>query len=92
MLSTVDDLLKFAHILMYSFQWKDGLPAGYLKPQTLQNMWSLVDKTKKNQYAEGGYGWGWMVCFGASHALSEVRVLPYRLSPFAGLAWQCTAC
>ncbi|XP_055346819.1 serine beta-lactamase-like protein LACTB, mitochondrial [Paramacrobiotus metropolitanus] len=61
LLSTVTDLLKFAHVLIYSFQWKEGLPVGYLKPATLQNMWTLVDKTKKNQYAEGGYGMGWCV-------------------------------
>ncbi|OQV17984.1 Serine beta-lactamase-like protein LACTB, mitochondrial [Hypsibius exemplaris] len=61
LLSTAGDLLKFAHLLLSSYQHTKEPSPGYLKSSTLKALWSLVDKTKKDEYADKGYGMGWMV-------------------------------
>jgi len=57
--STVGDLLKFGNAMLYSYQWKpnfklvdeqvsnQSIPPGYLKPETVQAMWSVVPQTKE---------------------------------------------
>ena len=66
MVSTVQDLLKFGNAMLYSYQYRTGADAdssnklpGYLKPETLQKMWSPVIKTKCSWIEDGAYGMGW---------------------------------
>ncbi|KAK6184879.1 hypothetical protein SNE40_007241 [Patella caerulea] len=62
-LSTVGDLLKFAHIMLYSLQanQSNSKKSGYLKADTMKTIWTLVDNTKINWDKDGGYGMGWGV-------------------------------
>lgn len=44
------------HLLLYAYQSPDdSQPAGYLKSSTIKAIWSLVDKTKKDEHADNGY-------------------------------------
>ncbi|CAB3373142.1 Hypothetical predicted protein [Cloeon dipterum] len=78
--STVGDLLKFGNAMLYSYQWQPnttetsatdqkvsvpGLPPGFLNPETVREMWTVVpvtkQKNKSQRYRENGYGLGWQV-------------------------------
>ncbi|KAM3609830.1 uncharacterized protein V6R79_020912 [Siganus canaliculatus] len=65
-LSTVSDLLLFGNALLYSYQvahLKDteGLLPGFLKPQTVIELWAPVDKTEASWDKDGLYAQGWLV-------------------------------
>lgn len=65
-LSTVGDLLLFGNALLYSFQvahLKDteGLLPGFLKPQTITDLWAPADKTEASWDKDGLYAQGWLV-------------------------------
>ncbi|XP_034735358.1 serine beta-lactamase-like protein LACTB, mitochondrial isoform X1 [Etheostoma cragini] len=65
-LSTVGDLLLFGNTLLYSYQvahlkdTKDLLP-GFLKPQTVIDLWAPVDRTEASWDKDGLYAQGWLV-------------------------------
>ncbi|XP_012726881.2 serine beta-lactamase-like protein LACTB, mitochondrial isoform X1 [Fundulus heteroclitus] len=65
-LSTVGDLLLFGNALLYSYQvalLKDteGLLPGFLKPKSVIELWTPVDKTEASWDKDGLYGQGWLV-------------------------------
>ncbi|XP_015234441.1 PREDICTED: serine beta-lactamase-like protein LACTB, mitochondrial [Cyprinodon variegatus] len=65
-LSTVGDLLLFGNALLYSYQvaqLKDtkGLLPGFLKPESVIELWTPVDKTEASWDKDGLYGQGWLV-------------------------------
>ncbi|MBN3301350.1 LACTB protein, partial [Amia calva] len=65
-LSTVGDLLVFGNAMLYSYQMaqlKDsrGLLPGYLKPETVQTMWTPVERTEGSWDKDGQYAMGWLV-------------------------------
>ncbi|KAM9351653.1 serine beta-lactamase-like protein LACTB, mitochondrial [Symphorus nematophorus] len=65
-LSTVGDLLIFGNALLYSYQvahLKDieGLLPGFLKPQTVIDLWAPVDRTEASWDKDGLYAQGWLV-------------------------------
>ncbi|KAE8296302.1 Serine beta-lactamase-like protein LACTB, mitochondrial [Larimichthys crocea] len=65
-LSTVGDLLLFGNALLYSYQvahLKDteGLLPGFLKPQTVIDLWAPVDRTEASWDKDGLYAQGWLV-------------------------------
>ncbi|KAM4040021.1 serine beta-lactamase-like protein LACTB, mitochondrial [Anomaloglossus baeobatrachus] len=60
-LSTVNDLLRFGNVLLYSYQAKETstiLP-GYLKPDTISMMWKQVPNTEMSWDRDGKYAMGW---------------------------------
>ncbi|XP_044135740.1 serine beta-lactamase-like protein LACTB, mitochondrial [Bufo gargarizans] len=60
-LSTVNDLMRFGNVLLYSYQAKDtttGLP-GYLKADTVSMMWRQVSNTEMSWDKDGKYAMGW---------------------------------
>ncbi|XP_073508810.1 serine beta-lactamase-like protein LACTB, mitochondrial [Phyllobates terribilis] len=60
-LSTVNDLLRFGNVLLYSYQAKEAstmLP-GYLKPDTVSMMWKQVPNTEMSWDRDGKYAMGW---------------------------------
>ncbi|MEQ2264360.1 hypothetical protein XENORESO_002148 [Xenotaenia resolanae] len=65
-LSTVGDLLLFGNALLYSYQvaqlkdTEDFLP-GFLKPKSVIELWTPVDKTEASWDKDGLYGQGWLV-------------------------------
>ncbi|XP_062927069.1 serine beta-lactamase-like protein LACTB, mitochondrial [Mobula hypostoma] len=65
--STVQDLLKFGNVMLYSYQagqLQDGHQAllpGYLKPATMRMIWRPVEKTELNWDRDGSYAMGWGV-------------------------------
>ncbi|XP_049430858.1 serine beta-lactamase-like protein LACTB, mitochondrial isoform X2 [Epinephelus fuscoguttatus] len=65
-LSTVGDLLLFGNALLYSFQVAhlnntEGLLPGFLKPQTIIELWAPADKTEASWDKDGLYAQGWLV-------------------------------
>ncbi|XP_053318043.1 serine beta-lactamase-like protein LACTB, mitochondrial [Spea bombifrons] len=60
-LSTVNDLLTFGNVLLYSYQAKaaDRILPGYLKPDTVSMMWTQVPNTKMSWDRDGKYAMGW---------------------------------
>ena len=65
-LSTAGDLLLFGNALLYSYQLAqlkdpEGFLPGFLKPQTVLELWSPVDKTEGGWDKEGLYAQGWLV-------------------------------
>lgn len=65
-LSTVGDLLLFGNALLYSYQVAhledtEGLLPGFLKPKSVVELWSPVDKTEASWDKDGLYGQGWLV-------------------------------
>ncbi|KAM3925313.1 serine beta-lactamase-like protein LACTB, mitochondrial [Leptodactylus fuscus] len=59
-LSTVNDLLKFGNILLYSYQAKEtAMLPGYLKPETISMMWKQVPNTEMSWDKDGKYAMGW---------------------------------
>jgi len=69
-LSTVHDICHFANALLYSYQWtpQSGRPAGFLRPDTLQMMWSPVPGTQCTWDSDALYAMGWCVALPAVHA------------------------
>lgn len=65
-LSTVGDLLLFANAVLYSYQvahlkdTEDLLP-GFLKPQTVVDMWTPADRAEGAWDKDGRYAQGWLV-------------------------------
>ncbi|XP_059801946.1 serine beta-lactamase-like protein LACTB, mitochondrial [Hypanus sabinus] len=65
--STVQDLLKFGNVMLYSYQagqLQDGHQAllpGYLGPATMRMIWRPVGKTELNWDRDGSYAMGWGV-------------------------------
>ncbi|XP_069621680.1 serine beta-lactamase-like protein LACTB, mitochondrial [Ranitomeya imitator] len=60
-LSTVNDLLRFGNVLLYSYQAKETatmLP-GYLKADTVSMMWKQVPNTEMSWDRDGKYAMGW---------------------------------
>ncbi|XP_063782596.1 serine beta-lactamase-like protein LACTB, mitochondrial isoform X2 [Pseudophryne corroboree] len=60
-LSTVNDLLTFGNILLYSYQAQGTatiLP-GYLKPDTISMIWRPVPNTEMSWDKDGKYAMGW---------------------------------
>ncbi|XP_069701662.1 serine beta-lactamase-like protein LACTB, mitochondrial [Periplaneta americana] len=65
-LSTVGDLLHFGNAMLYSYQWRNDLdtklyPPGYLRFETLREMWTVQPKTTMKWGRSDGYGMGWVV-------------------------------
>ncbi|XP_053573275.1 serine beta-lactamase-like protein LACTB, mitochondrial isoform X2 [Bombina bombina] len=60
-LSTINDLLLFGNVLLYSYQTQDAphLLPGYLKPETISMMWSQVPNTEMSWDKDGKYAMGW---------------------------------
>ncbi|XP_055365428.1 serine beta-lactamase-like protein LACTB, mitochondrial isoform X2 [Betta splendens] len=65
-LSTAGDLLLFGNALLYSYQvahikdTESFLP-GFLKPQTVIDLWAPVDGTDPGWDKDGAYAQGWLV-------------------------------
>ncbi|XP_075064476.1 serine beta-lactamase-like protein LACTB, mitochondrial [Mixophyes fleayi] len=60
-LSTVNDLLMFGNVLLYSYQAQGTatvLP-GYLKPDTISMVWRQVPNTEMSWDKDGKYAMGW---------------------------------
>jgi len=68
-LSTVHDVCHFGNALLYSYQWtpQSGRPAGFLRPDTMQMMWSPVPGTRCSWDSDALYGMGWCVALPAVH-------------------------
>nr|XP_056722005.1 serine beta-lactamase-like protein LACTB, mitochondrial [Euleptes europaea] len=66
-LSTVGDLLKFGNAMLYGYQlgwWQNlapGLLPGYLKPGTIEMLWTAVPKTEASWSKDDRYGMAWQV-------------------------------
>ncbi|XP_048582210.1 serine beta-lactamase-like protein LACTB, mitochondrial isoform X2 [Nematostella vectensis] len=62
-ISTAEDLVKFGNALLYARQANDQSPPGFLKQETVKEMWALVEATrgKVGTGEKGWYGWGWYV-------------------------------
>ncbi|XP_075998002.1 serine beta-lactamase-like protein LACTB, mitochondrial isoform X2 [Genypterus blacodes] len=65
-LSTAGDLLLFGNALLYSYQvanLKDtrGLLPGFLKPQTVLELWAPAERTAVSWDKDGLYAQGWVV-------------------------------
>ncbi|XP_033100582.1 serine beta-lactamase-like protein LACTB, mitochondrial [Anneissia japonica] len=65
-ISNAPDLVKFGNAMLYSYQYNANHQAncvlpGYLKPETITNVWTQVDNTKCTWDSEGSYGMGWCV-------------------------------
>ncbi|XP_029992060.1 serine beta-lactamase-like protein LACTB, mitochondrial isoform X2 [Sphaeramia orbicularis] len=65
-LSTAGDLLLFGDALLYSYQLAhlkdtEGLLPGFLKPQSVLDLWAPVDKTEATWDKDGRYAQGWLV-------------------------------
>ncbi|KAG8576352.1 hypothetical protein GDO81_009832 [Engystomops pustulosus] len=60
-LSTVNDLLRFGNVLLYSYQAKEKstMLSGYLKPDTVSTMWRQVPNTEMSWDRDGKYAMGW---------------------------------
>lgn len=60
-LSTVNDLLRFGNVLLYSYQAKEmaNMLPGYLKPGTVSLMWKQVPNTEMSWDRDGKYAMGW---------------------------------
>lgn len=69
-LSTVHDLCHFGNSLLYSYQWtpQSGLPAGVLRPDTVQMIWSPVPGTRVGRDGDTLYAMGWCVVPPVVHA------------------------
>jgi len=69
-LSTVHDLCHFGNALLYSYQWtsQSGQPMGYLRPDTVQMMWSPVSGTRQSPDSDEAYAMGWCVTQPVVHA------------------------
>lgn len=69
-LSTVYDLCHFGNALLYSYQWtsQSGRPAGFLRPDTVQMMWSPVSGTRCTWDSGASYAMGWCVVPPVAHA------------------------
>ncbi|XP_069759054.1 serine beta-lactamase-like protein LACTB, mitochondrial [Narcine bancroftii] len=68
-ISTVQDLLKFGNVMLYSYQAQppqNELP-GYLRPATMRMIWSPVGKTELNWDKNGSYAMGWGVVEQGQH-------------------------
>ncbi|XP_071942426.1 serine beta-lactamase-like protein LACTB, mitochondrial [Antedon mediterranea] len=65
-ISNAPDLVKFGNAMLYSSQYNSNnqdcnvLP-GYLKPETIKNVWTPVKNTKCSWDSDGFYGMGWCV-------------------------------
>lgn len=66
-LSTVGDLLKFGNAMLYSYQLgqlkppSTGLLPGYLKPSTVEMMWTAVSNTEPSSDKDIKFGMAWFV-------------------------------
>ncbi|XP_060115980.1 serine beta-lactamase-like protein LACTB, mitochondrial [Heteronotia binoei] len=66
-LSTVGDLLKFGNAMLYGYQLRQretlpaGLLPGYLKPGTIEMLWTAVPKTETSWSQDDKYGMAWQV-------------------------------
>ncbi|XP_032871029.1 serine beta-lactamase-like protein LACTB, mitochondrial [Amblyraja radiata] len=64
-LSTVQDLLKFGNVMLYSSQVEEEgqqtLLLGYLRPATMSMIWSPVERTELSWDRDGSYAMGWGV-------------------------------
>ncbi|KAK0399519.1 hypothetical protein QR680_003090 [Steinernema hermaphroditum] len=60
LLSNVHDLLKFANVMLYSYQSdENSMPAPFLKTETVQKLWKgEVNSSEKNKLVMYGLGWG----------------------------------
>ncbi|KAM4676871.1 serine beta-lactamase-like protein LACTB, mitochondrial [Discoglossus pictus] len=60
-LSTVNDLLIFGNVLLYSYQAQTTpqLLPGYLKPDTISMVWRQVPNTEMSWDKDGKYAMGW---------------------------------
>ena len=69
-LSTVHDLCHFGNAVLYSYQWtpQSGQPAGFLRPDTVQMMWSPVPGTRVGKDGDTLYAMGWCVVPPVVHA------------------------
>lgn len=65
LVSTVQDLVRFGNMMLYSFQSKEcsdtDLTPGYLKPETVQQLWTPVTGTAVSWDKVGRYGMGWQI-------------------------------
>lgn len=59
--STVEDLLKFGNIMLYSYQQTDRDKKGHLKKEIVREMWTPAKNTKMSWSINAGYGLGWTV-------------------------------
>ncbi|XP_075894280.1 serine beta-lactamase-like protein LACTB, mitochondrial isoform X2 [Nelusetta ayraudi] len=65
-LSNVGDLLIFGDALLYSYQMgqlknTEGLLPGFLKPQTITELWAPADRTKSSWDRDEHYAQAWVV-------------------------------
>ena len=60
LMSTVGDLCRFGDIMLYCFQQGDKDQPGYLKRETVEELWSVKIVTPKS-IRGAGYGMGWQV-------------------------------
>ena len=62
-LSTPSDLCRFGNAMLYSYQRKPNdhknSPAGYLKAETMEMVWSPVSNTECMWDSDGFYAMGW---------------------------------
>lgn len=65
LLSTTNDLAKFGNMLLYSFQQRAEQPRGYLRPDTVEMLWTPIANTRVSWDPRGRYGMGWQIVFGS---------------------------
>jgi serine beta-lactamase-like protein LACTB len=64
MLSSGADLIKFASIILYSYQHSDlnsKLKSGYLQSDTVKLLWEPIEGTAVSWHQNGSYGMGWQI-------------------------------
>ena len=62
--STVGDLIKFGNVMLYSYHHDEtlcGCLPGYLKRETVTEMWTPIKRTMGDEDKTTGYGLGWCV-------------------------------
>ncbi|KAL9982159.1 hypothetical protein ACROYT_G010969 [Oculina patagonica] len=84
-MSTVEDLVQFGNSLLYAKQIgcvnkenfiTTGYLPGFLRPETVTDLWKVVANTESKGHKDGGYGMGWVVIpekqdFGSCYHQSE---------------------
>ncbi len=89
-LSDIEDLIKFGNAMLYAYQWKDdpaskaSSPPGFIKPETVDMLWTPVIKTKCSWGGgDGHYGMGWGV-FPATQEFGHCRKTQFYVNHTGG--------
>ncbi|XP_020620532.1 serine beta-lactamase-like protein LACTB, mitochondrial [Orbicella faveolata] len=84
-MSNVEDLVQFGNSMLYAKQMScvnkenfgtTGYLPGFLRPETVTELWKIVTNTEGKGHKDGGYGLGWVVIpkkqdFGSCYHQSE---------------------